>query len=273
MEHSLAKEGDMIATHTQVTGSAERWGPAWGARPGDWAETEAQQVPTYEEGFRQVGLQAGQRVLDVGCGTGVALRVAADRGARVSGLDASEALARRARERVPEADIRVGDMESLPFGDDAFDLVTGFNSFFFASDIVSALREARRVAKPGGSVLIQVWGPPDQCDLTALKHAVAPFLPPAPASPPLSEPGVLEALASEAGLAATRAFDTRWAYTYADEEAMARGMMSAAYPVMAVALVGEERVRRAVVEALEPYRLRDGSYRFENEWHYLQAVA
>jgi ubiquinone/menaquinone biosynthesis C-methylase UbiE len=49
-------------------------------------------------------------------------------------------------------------MEALPYADDAFDLVTGFTSFFFANDIVAALREAARVAKPAGPVVIQVWG-------------------------------------------------------------------------------------------------------------------
>jgi ubiquinone/menaquinone biosynthesis C-methylase UbiE len=50
-------------------------------------------------------------------------------------------------------------MEALPYEDDSFDLVTGFNSFFFATDIVAALREAGCVAKPGAPVVIQVWGP------------------------------------------------------------------------------------------------------------------
>jgi ubiquinone/menaquinone biosynthesis C-methylase UbiE len=49
---------------------------------------------------------------------------------------------------VPLGDVRVGEMESLPWNDDTFDLVTGFNSFFFADDMVGALREAGRVANP-----------------------------------------------------------------------------------------------------------------------------
>ena len=53
----------------------------------------------------------------------------------------------RPRERVPEADLRLADMEALPFGESSFDLVAGFNSFFFAVDMVAALREASRVAR------------------------------------------------------------------------------------------------------------------------------
>jgi ubiquinone/menaquinone biosynthesis C-methylase UbiE len=45
-------------------------------------------------------------------------------------------------------------MESLPYHDDAFDLVTGFTSFFFANDMIAALREVGRVAKPGAPVVV-----------------------------------------------------------------------------------------------------------------------
>src|SRR5262245_998728 len=143
-------------------GSAAQWGPLWGARAHDWAEDEEQQLPTYEAAIRRVGIGPGQHVLEVGCGSGVFLRAAADRGAVVTGLDASDALGEIATGRVPEADIRVGDMQFLPFDDDSFDVVAGFNAFFFAADMVEALREARRVAKPGGPVVIQVWGRPEQ---------------------------------------------------------------------------------------------------------------
>jgi hypothetical protein len=66
---------------TPQAGSAARWGPLWGARPDGWAASEEQQTPTYEEAIRHVGIAAGQRVLEVACGTGVFLRLAADRGA------------------------------------------------------------------------------------------------------------------------------------------------------------------------------------------------
>ena len=68
------------------SGSAERWGPRWGARPADWALSEDQQVPTYEAALERVELKAGQRVLDIGCGAGAFLRLVTDRGARAFGL-------------------------------------------------------------------------------------------------------------------------------------------------------------------------------------------
>ncbi len=72
----------MSSTTGTMSGSAERWGPLWGARPADWALSEDQQTPTYEEALRRVDLEPAQLVLDVGCGVGAFLRLAADRGAR-----------------------------------------------------------------------------------------------------------------------------------------------------------------------------------------------
>jgi SAM-dependent methyltransferase len=260
---------------TKSSGSAERWGPLWGARAHDWAGNEDQQLPTYEEAIRRIGPVAGQRVLDLGCGSGVFLRAAADRGATVSGLDASEALLELARARVPDADVRIGDLESLPYEDDFFDAVTGFNSFFFAADIVAALREAGRVAKPGAPVVIQVWGRPDHCDLDAMKHALAAFMPEpgAPAPPPLWQPGVLEGIAGEAGLTPESSFDLSWAFEYPDEPALARAMLSPGNVVGALRSADEDAVRAAIVSGLAPYRTPSGSYRLENEWHYLIARA
>jgi SAM-dependent methyltransferase len=71
--------------------------------------------------------------------------------------------------------------EALPFEDDSFDLVTGFNSFFLAGDITAALREAGRVAKPGAAVVIQVWGDPANCELIAVLRALTPLRPERPA--------------------------------------------------------------------------------------------
>src|SRR5439155_26344486 len=92
-----------------VSGSAERWGPLWGARAADWGVSEDQQTPTYEEALGRVDLQPGQMVLDIGCGVGAFLRLVTDRGARAFGLDASEALLAVARGRVADADLRLGE--------------------------------------------------------------------------------------------------------------------------------------------------------------------
>src|SRR5215210_7843047 len=228
-----------------VSGSAKRWGPLWGARPSDWALSEDQQTPTYEEALRRVDLKPGQFVLDIGCGVGAFLRLIADRGARAFGLDASEALLEVARARLPDADLRLGDMEALPYEDHTFELVTGFNSFFFANDIVAALREAGRVAKPGAPVVIQVWGPHERNDLEAMKGIVRPFMPARPAG----------------------------AAPDPDEETLRRALVAPAGIAVLVGPDREEEVKDAISAGLATYRTADGSYRLHNTFHYLIARA
>jgi SAM-dependent methyltransferase len=261
---------------TTTLTSAEHNGHAWGLRARDWSETESQMRPSYELALKRAGLRAGQTVLDAGCGSGAFLRVAADHGAVVSGIDASEALLAIARERVPDADLSLGDLQRLPYADDSFDAVTGFCSFFFADDMVEALREAGRVAKPGAPVVIQVWGQPERFDLGLMKAVLARFRPPPPAGrldpATLWKPGVLEDLAVQAGLVPDAAFDDRFAYEYADEESMSRAMLSAGG---FGAIVGDrqDEARAAVLEALAVCRTPECGYRIENDWHFLIARA
>jgi SAM-dependent methyltransferase len=267
----------MTVASSAATGSASRWGPLWGARPADWALSEDLQVPTYEEALRRVGLEPGRRVLDIGCGVGAFLRLVVARGGEPHGIDASEALIAYARTRLPGADLRVGEMEDLPWDDDTFDLVTGFNSFFFANDMVAALREARRVAKPNASVVIQVWGAHERCDLEAMKQLARPFLPPrppdAPPDPDLSQPGSLDALAREAGLTPESEFDATWAFEYPDADTLSRAMVAVAGLATLAGPEREEELKAAVVEGLAPYRRADGSFRLSNEYHYVIASA
>jgi SAM-dependent methyltransferase len=268
----------MTAQATEArNGSGTRWGPLWGARPEDWALSEDQQVPTYEAALRRIELHPGDHVLDVGCGVGSFARLAASRGARVAGIDASEALIAFARRRLPEADLRVGEMEDLPWDEDTFDLVAGFNSFFFANDMVAALREARRVAKPGAPVVIQVWGRHERCDLEAMKEIARPFFPPrppdAPPDPDLSQPGAVEALAEAAGLIPEAAFDTTWTIEYPDEETLSRALLAPGGLAVLVGPEREEEVKSAIVAGLEPYRGADGAYRLENEYRIVVARA
>ena len=196
------------------------------------------------------------------------LELVAGRGAKPHGLDASHALIAAARQRVPGADLRVGEMESLPYEDDAFDLVTGFNSFFFATDIVAALREAGRVAKPGAPVVIQVWGPHERNDLEAMKAVVRPFFPPRPADAPpepdYSRPGVLEAIAEQAGLAPEQA-------VYPDEKTLGRAMVAPAGIAELVGPAREDELKAAIVHGLARFRADDGTYRLENEYRFLVA--
>ena len=77
---------------------------------------------------------SGTHVLDAGCGGGGASVLAAERGARVSGIDAAEEMIAFVSERVPGGDFCVGDIEHLPHEDDAFDAVFAANSVQYSGD-------------------------------------------------------------------------------------------------------------------------------------------
>jgi len=144
-------------------GSAQVQSQVWGVQTRNWADLmEKKQLPIYHVVFDKTNVGRGTRLLDVGCGTGMAAQLAAQLGAHVTGLDASEAELVIARERVPNGDFRCGDMEELPYADTSFDVVTGFNSFQFADNPLHALWEARRVVKPGAYVAMVAWGPPSR---------------------------------------------------------------------------------------------------------------
>src|SRR5438093_11813299 len=97
-------------------GSATVQGPLWGRAAHDWAELqEPTALPLWEAMLDAAAVGPGKRVLDAGCGAGGASMLAAGRGALVNGLDAAEALLAIARERVPDADFRVGDLDALPY--------------------------------------------------------------------------------------------------------------------------------------------------------------
>src|ERR1700721_1175567 len=146
-----------------VSAAAQVQRRLWGTDPRAWAElAEAHNQPLFEAVLDAARISPGTRLLDVGCGSGLTLVLAKARGARPSGLDISPGLLDVARDRLPDADLRAGDMEFLPFGDAAFDAVTGVNAFQFAGDPRNALREAARVTRPGGRVVASLFAAPER---------------------------------------------------------------------------------------------------------------
>lgn len=259
-------------------GTAALHGELWGVRARDWAALqEPQHRPLYEEGIRCTGIGPGTAVLDVGCGGGTFCRLAADAGAAVCGLDASEPSIEIAKERVPEGEFRVGDLQFLPYPDNRFDAVTGFNSFQFAADTRAALAEAARVAKPGAPVFALIWGRPEHTELVAVIEALRPLLPPPPPDAPgpfsLSAEGALEELALAAGLSPREGHYLAATFTYRDADEAVRAVLSSAAGARAIAAAGEERALEAATEGLRPFLTPDGAYRLETEWRYLVATA
>ena len=105
-------------------------------------------------------LAPGHRVLDVACGTGALAPAALERVApdgSVSGLDASSDMLAVARRERPLVAWHAGRAESLPFADASFDRVVSQFGLMFFDDRTAALREMRRVLRPGGRIAVAVW--------------------------------------------------------------------------------------------------------------------
>lgn len=167
-----------------------------------------------EEALRRADLRGGMRFLDVAPGSGALTIPAARLGAHVVGADISPVMverleARAKSEGLTNIDARVMDGHELELDDDSFDIAGSQFGVMLMPDLPRALRELRRVTRPGGRVLIVAYGSPDEIDFIqcfgrAIKKA-APDFPGLPTDPPplpfqVADPEVLRSRLVEAGL-------------------------------------------------------------------------
>ncbi|SRR6266536_1424121 len=150
-----------------------------------FAPLEVLTIPQVPRLLRHARVKAGDRLLDVGCGTGVVSITAARQGAHATGLDLTPELLERAREnaRISEVSIefREGDAESLPFEDSSFDVVLSQFGHIFAPRPEVAVSEMLRVLKPGGTVAFSSW--PPQFYVGRNFELSSKYLPPTPGVP------------------------------------------------------------------------------------------
>lgn len=262
------------------SGSAGRWGPLFGARASDWAETWEGSGGwggrVYEHVLDRTDIGPATSVLDCGCGAGRFLQLAAARGAKVAGIDAARAMVEIAAERTPEADVRVGDLEDLPWRDGSFDVVTGFSSFQFADDKARALAEARRVARREVVAVI-----PTRVPEAGITQVFQPLFPLFPAEAlesmkqsgmfALSAPGRLEEVLAEAGLEPREDDDVQTLTVLNDADSAIRAFAGAGPTALAIRHSGEEAVVDALRHALVDFTDDDGAVRLRG-W-YRVAVA
>src|SRR3984885_2972492 len=129
----------------------------WGRKAVDFATlSEPGNCREYVAVHHQLKVDAGDRLLDVACGSGLAIELAGLRGAVCAGIDASARLVAVARDRSPDADIQVGDMHALPWDAESFDVVTSFRGVWGTTP--DAVTESHRVLAPGEDVELTVWG-------------------------------------------------------------------------------------------------------------------
>jgi SAM-dependent methyltransferase len=239
-------------------------GRLWGARAQDWADhQESVHRPFYEIVFRKTDVKSGTRYLDVGCGSGMAAQMAGALGADVTGLDAAADLLQIARSHMPEAQLHMGDLEKLPFTDNTFDVVTGFNSFQYAGNPLIALSEARRVAKDVGWVAVVVWGEPEGMEAVEVVAALKPLMPTPPPGAPgpfaLSNEEALRGFATSAGLKPVDVFDVDCPFEYPNEDIAVRGLCSSGVAVKAAEFSGNQAVEDAYKRIANKFLKSDGS--------------
>jgi SAM-dependent methyltransferase len=244
------------------TGSAQ-WAmvdEGWGRKAADFSTlSELGNCREYVAMHHLLGVDAGDRLLDVACGSGLAIELARLRGALCSGIDASARLVAVACDRNPGSDIRVGDMHALPWDRASFDVVTSFRGIWGTTP--DAVAEIRRVLRPGGRVGITVWGhikvSPGAWALAPLRLAAVEKVDNQAAMVSLGRPGAGEQLLESYGFRDVERVDVPFAWEFADPELYARALISSGPGYEAIQNVGEAELHRAAVEQAEA-QLRDG---------------
>jgi SAM-dependent methyltransferase len=247
---------------TADTGSRS-WAMAdegWGRKAVDFATlSEPGNCREYVAMHHRLGVDGGDRLLDVACGSGLAVELARLRGASGSGIDASARLVAVARDRNPGCDIRVGDMHALPWEPGSFDVVTSFRGIWGTTP--GAVAELYRVLRPGGRVGITVWGhlkvSPGAWALAPLRLAAEEKVGNQAAMVSLGRPGAGEELLAAHGFGAVERLDVPFAWEFADPELYARAVTSSGPAYEAIQNVGEAEFHRAAVEQAQAH-LRDG---------------
>lgn len=251
--------------------SSRRAGEAWGAAAADWATLiEPWSLPYWAAAFESVEVGPDDHVLDIACGSGLALVVAQCRGARVAGIDAAEGLVHIARRRLPDGDVQVGDMNALPWPDDTFDVVASFNGIWAGCE--PAMREASRVLASGGRFVIGFWGNPRQMDLVrSWGAALAELLPPDDFQSEarlleIGRPGVAEAMLEEVGMGITERATVPVLIEFPDLDVAVRAYSSPGPSRLAIAHSGQGRWQERLRQAFEPFvSPDDGVVRLRNE--------
>jgi SAM-dependent methyltransferase len=223
-------------------------------------------APLYAAVLDATAAGPGATLLDLGCGAGGFARAAADRGARVTGIDVDRAAVVRAAAAVPEGTFAVADAQDPPTG--PFDVVAAVQLLMHVPNPGAVLAAAGRA---GAVVAATVWGREDECDVRVFGEALAPWLGPRrrPERPTVTEPSRLRAVAEEAGLAVERLDEVVCPFDYADEDELLGPVFESGLGRAVGRRVGPVVLRSAVLEHLEPFRTAAGGYRLVNVFRVL----
>ncbi len=261
-----------------------------GARARDWSEIQERMlVPLHEAVYERLEVGSGTRLLGLGCGSGLALLMAASRGAAVTGVEGSSperlALARerllpdawapraRARTRLVYGSPRDAADAETP----AYTLVTAFEPIGCLAGDSEGLGELLASATPlaghGTPVVLAGWGPPERCATSSVLRVATRLADPLRSAgswrPALRDD--LEEVAQRAGLRPDGSGRVSCPFGYADVESAVRGLLSTGLFDAAISATDQVQVDKELAEALHPYQRRDGTVWMPNVFRYLIA--
>lgn len=263
------------------------------ARARDWSEIQERMlVPLYEAVYDRLEVGPATRLLGLRCGSGLALLMAASRGAAITGVDSAspERLA-LARERLlpgtPPG--RGGDggrgtrartpaalLDGPPTATDvpeqgAYTLVTAFEPVGGlagdAEGLGDLLADVLPLAGRGAAVVLAGWGPPERCATSSVLRVAAKL---ADSRPPARRDD-LEEVAGRAGLKPDGSGRVACPFGYADLDSAVRGLLSTGLFDTAIAATDAKQVDKELTEALHPHRRPDGTVWMPNVFRYLIA--
>ncbi len=241
----------------------------WGNRHEDWTNIqEATGEPVFNFVLDFLRIDFSTKLLDIGCATGYFAKLASDRGACITGLDATETFIEEAINRVPKGFFIIGDMEALPFEDDSFNVVCGFNSFQYAKNVENALLESTRVLTPQGKLVTMIWGKKEDCEIVTFLKAIGnlltpntdifyPFL--------LSENSLLEKTLLNIGYEKISSAYIRSTWDYPSEEIAVRGLASLGVVSKAIDENGIDKVKETILNAIQPFKQSNGHVVYRNK--------
>lgn len=260
------------------------------ARARDWSEIQERMlVPLYEAVYERLEVGPGTRLLGLGCGSGLALLMAASRGATVTGVERFSPSAWPSpasdccRPPGPHARVRTPGSSTAPPGTrpaaeaPAYTLVTAFEPIgCLAGDsegLGDMLDAATPLAARGTPVVLAGWGPPERCATSSVLRVATRLADPlrGTGSPRPVLRDDLEEVAHRAGLRPDGSGRVACPFGYADVESAVRGLLSTGLFDAAIVATDQAQVDKELAEALHPYRRPDGTVWMPNVFRYLIA--